>query len=39
MQIKFGVDHLSIKKFIKGIKKIQCSRNKIYEQFVRGEQS
>lgn len=38
MQNEFGVNHPTIWKFIDGIKKIQSGRDKLYEEFVRGEE-
>ena len=38
MQNEFGVDHPTIWKFIEGVKKIKNWRDKLYEEFVRGEE-
>lgn len=35
--MEFGVDHPTLWKFIEGIRRVQKSRDLVYEQFIRGE--
>lgn len=37
LQVEFGVDHPTLWKFIEGIRRVQKSRDLVYEQFIRGE--